>query len=39
MTTALFGLVGVIVGGLVTAGTQFWQERRERNSPHDEPGG
>ncbi len=32
MGEAIFGLIGVIVGGLITAGTQLWNERlRNRN--------
>lgn len=30
MEAALIGLVGVIVGGLITAGSQLWVARRER---------
>lgn len=30
MTAAVFGLVGVLVGGLITAGIEWWSARREQ---------
>lgn len=30
MTAAIFGLLGVLVGGLITAGVEWWRDRRAR---------
>lgn len=36
MTEAVFGLVGVLIGGLITAGTEWWSSRQDRVRAEEE---